>query len=131
MSHREAIIHVLDGVFSPELCQRAIAVVGKKRWYFGNSSAGGAEPGFWKMDLEGDAAPSRPYNLVATPRWLLVVPRRRAHFEGAPVNALAFAGALLAFDDLQLARIRTAGPLAVLAGTVLRNQETTPAGRVT
>jgi ATP adenylyltransferase len=81
--------------------------------------------------LAGDAAPTGPYNLVATPRWLLVVPRRRAHFEGAPVNALAFAGALLAFDDLQLARIRTAGPLAVLAGTVLRNQETTPAGRVT
>lgn len=56
MSARQAIIQLLDGVFSPELHRRAIEVVAQKRWYFGNSSlAGGGEPGFWKMDLDGDA----------------------------------------------------------------------------
>lgn len=56
MSAREAIIQVLDGVFAPEECQRAIDAVAQKRWYFGNSSVGAGEPGFWKMDLDGDAA---------------------------------------------------------------------------
>jgi len=51
---REAIIQVLDGVFTAELCERAVQAVAQKRWYFGNSSVGGGEPGFWKMDLEGD-----------------------------------------------------------------------------
>jgi len=66
------------------------------------------------LGFAADAAPAGPYNLVATSRWLLVIPRRRALFEGAPVNALGFAGALLAFDDAQLARIRAAGPLRIL-----------------
>ena len=56
MSAREAIIQVLGGVFAPEECQRAIDAVAQKRWYFGNSSVGASEPGFWKMDLDGDAA---------------------------------------------------------------------------
>lgn len=55
MSPREAIIHVLDGVFATELCERAVQAVAQKRWYFGNSSVGEGEPGFWKMDLDGDA----------------------------------------------------------------------------
>jgi ATP adenylyltransferase len=69
------------------------------------------------LGLADAAAPAGPYNLVVTAGWLLVVPRRRALFEGAPVNALGFAGALLALDDSQLARIRIAGPLACLSET--------------
>jgi hypothetical protein len=55
MSEREAIIHLLDGVFSEELCRRAERLVAQKRWYFGNTSVGSGEPAFWKMDLDGDA----------------------------------------------------------------------------
>jgi ATP adenylyltransferase len=67
------------------------------------------------LGLEGASAPSGPYNLVLTPSWLLVVPRRTGAFEGAPVNALAYAGALLALDDTQLVALRRAGPLQALA----------------
>jgi hypothetical protein len=53
VSARQAIIQVLDGAFSAELCQRADQVVARPRWYFGNASVAD-EPGFWKMDLDGD-----------------------------------------------------------------------------
>jgi ATP adenylyltransferase len=55
-----------------------------------------------------------PYNLLATRRLLWLVPRSRAEWQGIPVNALGFAGALLVPDDAALARLRAVGPLAVL-----------------
>jgi hypothetical protein len=55
VSPRQAIIQVLDDVFASELHQRVVQLVARPRWYFGNSSVGGGEPGFWKMDLEGEA----------------------------------------------------------------------------
>ncbi len=55
-----------------------------------------------------------PYNLLVTRRWLLLAPRRRECFEALSVNALGFAGALLAREWAQVERIRTAGPLTVL-----------------
>lgn len=59
--------------------------------------------------------PSRtPYNLLATRRWLWLVPRTRAGWQGIDVNALGFAGALLVPDDGALARLRAVGPLALL-----------------
>lgn len=54
MTPREATIRVLDGALTPEQCERAAEVVAQKRWYFGNSSGHGGEPGFWKMDLDGE-----------------------------------------------------------------------------
>lgn len=57
---------------------------------------------------------SAPYNLLATRRWLLAVPRVRGEVEGIPVNALGFAGSLVVGDAAGLARLREAGPLAVL-----------------
>ncbi len=56
MSSREAIIQILDGELSEELCRGVLDAVAQKRWYFGNSSVGAGEPGFWKMDLDGDGA---------------------------------------------------------------------------
>lgn len=56
----------------------------------------------------------RPYNLLVTKRWMLLVPRSRAGWQGVPVNALGFAGALLAKDDAQRELLRTAGPLTAL-----------------
>jgi ATP adenylyltransferase len=56
----------------------------------------------------------RPYNLLITRRWMLLVPRSRGAFEGIDVNALGFAGALLVKNREQLEIVRRHGPLAVL-----------------
>lgn len=63
----------------------------------------------------GHGRPTLPYNLLATRRWLLLVPRCRERFADIPVNALGFAGTLLARDRAQLEQLRAAGPLTVLA----------------
>lgn len=64
--------------------------------------------------LELDVCP-RPYNLLATREGLLAVPRSRAEVEGIPVNALAYAGALLVKREADLERLRREGPLSLLA----------------
>jgi ATP adenylyltransferase len=60
------------------------------------------------------ASGAAAYNLLLTRRWMLVVPRRRERFESISVNALGFAGSLLARDRPELERIRAAGPMNVL-----------------
>jgi SM-20-related protein len=50
----EGTIRILDGALTPELGERAAAIVAQPRWYFGNSSGHGDEPAFWKMDLDGE-----------------------------------------------------------------------------
>ena len=62
----------------------------------------------------GRAAPGAAYNLLATRAWLMAVPRTREDFEGLSVNALGFAGSLFAKDAAGLARLKAAGPAAVL-----------------
>jgi len=57
-----------------------------------------------------------PYNLLVTRAWMLLVPRTHEHFEGVSVNALAFAGALLAPGRDERDRLLQRGPMAVLAG---------------
>lgn len=59
-------------------------------------------------------APGAPWNLVVTRDWLLVVPRGAESFEGVSVNALGFAGSLLAKTPAQLERLRSVGPMTVL-----------------
>lgn len=73
------------------------------------------------LALRAAAPPAgRPfaYNLLLTPRWLLVVPRAAecAAMAGADVsvNALGFAGSLFVRDEAQLAAV-AADPMAVLA----------------
>lgn len=58
--------------------------------------------------------PGRPYNLLLTREWMLFVPRRNARWHGVPINALGFAGALLAKNEEQLHHLRAEGPLAAL-----------------
>lgn len=60
-----------------------------------------------------------PYNLLATRAWMLLVPRAREDWEGISVNALGFAGALLAKDAGEAARLRAAGPMRALAAVAL------------
>jgi ATP adenylyltransferase len=67
--------------------------------------------------------PGRPYNLLLTRDWMLLVPRRAAKWRGVSINALGFAGALLAKNEKQLQRLRDAGPL-----TALRHAAIEPAG---
>jgi ATP adenylyltransferase len=67
--------------------------------------------------LPGDAAVGvrpAPYNLLATRRWMLMVPRSREFVESISINALGFAGALLARNAHQLERIRRRGPMNLL-----------------
>lgn len=56
----------------------------------------------------------RGYNLLATRDWMLLVPRREASFQAISVNGLGFAGAFLAKDDGELAKLRLVGPMEVL-----------------
>ena len=57
---------------------------------------------------------SVPYNLLVTRRWMLAVPRSKERFGTIPVNALGFAGSLLARDDAEMKALREAGPMRVL-----------------
>lgn len=55
-----------------------------------------------------------PYNLLLTRRHMWLVPRRMEGVEGIEVNALGFAGALLANDAGQANLISRMGPLTLL-----------------
>lgn len=55
-----------------------------------------------------------PYNLLVTGGWMLFVPRARECWQGISVNALGFAGSLLARSRGELERIRRVGPMSLL-----------------
>jgi ATP adenylyltransferase len=67
----------------------------------------------------GSHAPTEPYNLLMTRRWMLLVPRSRECFEGISINALGFAGAFLVKDMQQLATLRRFGPMTALRQVTL------------
>ncbi len=64
-------------------------------------------------------ATSVPYNLLATRRWLLLVPRSQEYFEGIAINALGFAGTLLVKNEAQLAILRKHDPMTALQRVAL------------
>jgi ATP adenylyltransferase len=61
-----------------------------------------------------DVVSPGPYNLLATRNWMLLVPRSVEHFESISVNAMGFAGSLLARNERELELIRERGPLSIL-----------------
>ena len=67
----------------------------------------------------GSHAPTAPYNLLMTRKWILLVPRSRECFEGISINALGFAGAFLVKDVHQLAILRRCGPMTALRHVTL------------
>jgi ATP adenylyltransferase len=70
---------------------------------------------YWDLLRALDLAEgSRPYNLLATRRWLWMVPRERERWESISVNALGFAGALLVQSPEQLGLLRAFGPMRAL-----------------
>jgi ATP adenylyltransferase len=67
-----------------------------------------------------DGRQSAPYNMVATRRWMLVVPRRCEHYGRISINALGFAGSLFVPSDEELELLRRAGPMAALCAVTLQ-----------
>lgn len=61
-----------------------------------------------------DAQKPKPYNLLVTRRWMLLVPRSRECFETISINALGFAGSLFVRNVAQVEVIRRHGPMSVL-----------------
>jgi sulfate adenylyltransferase (ADP) / ATP adenylyltransferase len=68
---------------------------------------------------DGHSRQSGPYNLLATRRWMLLVPRRKERFASISVNALGYAGSLFVRDRAQLDLLKRAGPMAVLRKTAI------------
>jgi ATP adenylyltransferase len=66
------------------------------------------------LGLVAGAGPPEPYNFLVTREWMLTVPRRRERVDGIPINALAFAGALLVRDREQLESLRRGGAFPLL-----------------
>ncbi|MBI4699862.1 MAG: phosphorylase [Deltaproteobacteria bacterium] len=69
------------------------------------------------------AAGGRPYNLLVTRRWMLLVPRSVESFQSISVNALGFAGALLVRDATELDAVKRHGPMTVLGRVALPQRE--------
>ena len=67
-----------------------------------------------------DGRQTAPYNLLATRRWMLIVPRRCEHYESISINALGFAGSLFVRSDTELELVRRVGPMAVLRAVTLQ-----------
>lgn len=61
-----------------------------------------------------------PYNLLATRERIWAVPRTRGSSAGVAINALGYAGWMLAADDTQAETVRMHGPLALLAAAAGR-----------
>jgi len=70
--------------------------------------------GVTAVERDGECYQSAPWNLLVTRRWVLAVPRVREDFRGVPINALGFAGLLVAQDDARFATLKRVGPMAVL-----------------
>lgn len=68
----------------------------------------------------GEPGAPKPYNLLVTREWMLFVPRAREKHGPISVNALGFAGSLLARDESELALIRERGPLGILEDVGVR-----------
>ncbi|MEB3276109.1 MAG: ATP adenylyltransferase [Cyanobacteriota bacterium] len=60
-------------------------------------------------DPQHDPVPRAPYNLLFSDRWLLTVRRNREHARGFSINALGFAGYLLATDQSEVSWLQCSG----------------------
>jgi len=59
------------------------------------------------------------YNLLATRKWILIVPRSQEEFESISVNSLGFAGALLVRNSQQMKILKDCGPMTLLQRVAL------------
>ncbi|NEP44646.1 MAG: phosphorylase, partial [Okeania sp. SIO2H7] len=54
------------------------------------------------------------YNLLATRKWMLLVPRSREAFESISINSLGFAGTFFVRNEKQFNLIKERGPITAL-----------------
>lgn len=78
-----------------------------------------AAAGLGGMRVGSEERQSAPYNLLATRRWMLLVPRSREHYDSVPVNSLGYAGSMFVRDEAQRRMLKAAGPMGVLAAVAL------------
>jgi ATP adenylyltransferase len=57
----------------------------------------------------------KPYNLLMTRRWMLLIPRSQESFTSIQVNSLGFAGALLVRTAEQMQQLKTMQPFTLLS----------------
>ncbi len=62
---------------------------------------------------EGDRQ-TGAYNLLATRRWMMLVPRSQDRFASISVNSLGFAGSLFVSTEKQMKTLKDLGPMTVL-----------------
>ncbi|GAB6849377.1 ATP adenylyltransferase family protein [Paraburkholderia kururiensis] len=86
-----------------------------------------AAAGMSGIETTGEQLQSGPYNLLATRRWMLVVPRAAECVEGVSVNALGFAGSLFVRDAQQLDVVKRWGPMKLLERVTLPGATILPA----
>ena len=65
-------------------------------------------------DTATQSKPTRPYNLLIARDWMVMVPRKQEAHAGFSVNALGFAGYLLATSEAQLPWLQSHGPSHLL-----------------
>ena len=71
------------------------------------------------LGLLGENGQVGAYNLLATPQWMLIVPRSQESFEAIAVNSLGFAGTLLVRNAQQMQLIKDLRPLNVLTNVAI------------
>ena len=62
---------------------------------------------------------SKPYCLLLTRKWMLLIPRSREFFHSISVNSLGFAGAFLVRDSKQMNLLKKSGPMSVLKSVAI------------
>lgn len=70
--------------------------------------------GLQSIVVDGRLHQSAPYNLLMTPRWMLLVPRSAECAAGIPINSLGFAGSLFVRNAEQFDELRHIGPMTAL-----------------
>ncbi len=100
--------------FGPDtpLAERVAVSLDQYRWLLAATGVDGE-------DRDGCHRQTRPYNLLVTEEWMLVVPRAREDCRGISINALGYAGGFLVRDEVQLDTLRRVGPLRALRETGL------------
>jgi ATP adenylyltransferase len=62
---------------------------------------------------------SKPYCLLMTRQWMLLIPRSREFFNSISINSLGFAGAFLLRDSKQITLLKKSGPMSILKSVAL------------
>lgn len=58
--------------------------------------------------------PLAAYNLLATRRWMMIVPRSQEKFANISINSLGFSGTMLVRDAARLKQLKQIGPMTLL-----------------